>query len=90
MATSGVQISAFISQATKDILERHTRATGVKKAYLIEMALLHYMKALDEIPADFIVPPRIVVDQETGANLLKRIKKPRKPTRAMRDLMNGD
>jgi hypothetical protein len=90
MANSGVQISAFISQATKDILERHTRATGVKKAYVIEMALLHYMKALDEIPADLIVPPRIVVDQETGANLLKRIKKPRKPTQAMRDLMNGD
>jgi hypothetical protein len=90
MSRSEVQISAFISQTTKDLLERHTRSTGVKKAYLIEMALLHHMKALADLPAEVIIPPRILVDKPTGESLLKRIKKPRKPTKVMRDLMSGD
>jgi hypothetical protein len=90
MARSEVQISAIVSQSTKDLIERHTRSTGIKKAYLIEMALLHHLKALDELPADAVIPPRLVLDKTSGEKLLKRIRNPRKPTRAMRDLMQGD
>ena len=61
MATTDVQISAFISAATKDLLEKHARATGLKKGHVVEMALLHHLQALQEIPADVIIPPRLVV-----------------------------
>lgn len=80
------QISAVISVATKDLLERHARATGVKKGRLIEDALLHHLLALQEIPADMVVHPRIVVDRPTGERILARIKSP-KPTKALVELM---
>ncbi len=85
-----VQISAFISEATKDLLERHTRATGVKKGHVVEMALLHHLRALQELPADVIVPARLVVRREVGERLLARIERPGSPSKALRKLMSGD
>jgi hypothetical protein len=89
MATTDVQISAFISAATKDLLEKHARATGLKKGHVVEMALLHHLQALQEIPADVIIPPRLVVSAREGRKLLRRIKQPGRPTRSMRELMRG-
>ena len=80
------QISAVVSEGTKSRLERLTRATGLKKAWVIETALAHYLQALDELPTDVIIPPRIVVDRKTGERILERIEKPAKPTPAMREL----
>ncbi len=85
MANS-TQISAFISDSTKDLLEEYAEAHGVKKAHLIEQALLHHLEALRELPADVIIPPHLVVDRESGERVLKRLEKPQKPTKAMRDL----
>lgn len=90
MASAEVQISAFISAATKDLLEKHARASGVKKGHVVEMALLHHLQALRELPADVIIPPRLVVSKEEGERLLGRIEKPGRPTKAMRELMRGD
>lgn len=90
MPSADVQISAFISAATKDLLEKHTRASGVKKGHVVEMALLHHLRALQELPADVIIPPRLVVSKREGEKLLRRIKSPGKPTKAMRELMRGD
>ncbi len=84
------QISAIISKTTRDLLERHVRTTGVKKGRFLEQALLHHMQALDELPTEFIVHPRIVVSRKTGEAILKQMKSG-KPTSALRDLMrNGD
>ncbi len=84
------QISALISETTRDLLERHVRATGVKKGYLLEQALLHHMLALDELPAEFIIHPRIAVSRKTGQAILKQMKSA-KPTAALRELMrDGD
>lgn len=84
------QISALVSETTRDLLEGHSRATGVKKGYLIEQALLHHIRALEELPAEFIVHPRIVVSQETGQAIVKQMKSAR-PTSALRKLMrDGD
>jgi len=52
------QISAHVSMDTKERLERFVRATGVTRARLIEQALLHHLRALDELPADVIVLTR--------------------------------
>jgi hypothetical protein len=84
------QISAVVSETTKELLERHVRATGVKKGYLVEQALRHHLQALQELPADVIVHPRLVVTRKSGATLLKEIEKA-EPTEALRDLLrDGD
>jgi len=84
------QISAVVSQATRDLLEQHVRATGVKKGYLVEQALRHHLQALQELPADVIVHPKLVVTRQSGEAILKQLKSG-KATKALRDLMNdGD
>lgn len=84
------QISAIISGATRDLLERHVRATGVKKGHLVEQALLHHMQALEELPVEYIIHPRIVVSEETGEAILERMESAA-PTPALGELMrDGD
>ena len=83
------QISALISQTTRDLLEKHVRATGVKKGHLVEQALLHHLRALEELPAELIIHPRIVVSRKTGEAMLKQMKSA-KPTPALRKLMMDD
>lgn len=84
------QISAVISQATKDLMDQHVRATGVKKGHLLETALLHHLRALQELPADIVVHPRLVVSLRSAKEMLQRMETAR-PTAALRDLMQrGD
>ena len=92
MPRNEVQISASISKPTRDLIERYARATGIKKGHLIEQALLHHLRALEELPAEYIVPPRIVLERSKGEFLLDRIEKPRRPARALKDIMgqHGD
>ena len=40
------QISAYVSDTTKELVERYVEAHGVKKGRLIEEALLHHLQAL--------------------------------------------
>ena len=90
MAVDETQISAVVSRETKDLLERYARAKGMKKGYLIEEALRHHLRALDQLPADAILHPRIVVSLESGELVLKKIRSG-KPTKELRDLMrDGD
>ena len=84
------QISAQISEATRKLMEKHVRRTGVKKGHLIEQALLHHLQALDELPGEYVVHPRIVVSRKTGEDLLRRAEAA-EPTAALRKLMrDGD
>lgn len=83
------QISAFISSATKELVERYADAHGVKKGHLVEEALLHHLQALRELPADIVIPPRLTVTPASFDAVVKLVKKPRKPTKAMRDLLAG-
>ena len=87
---SDTQISAVVSRTTKELLEQYVRATGVKKGHLIEQALRHHLQALNEVPADVIVHPKLVVTRKSGERVLKEMERG-KPTRALRDLMrDGD
>ena len=83
------QISAFISDETKELVERYVAEHGVKKGALVEQALLYYLRGLRELPADIIVPPRIKVTPEVFAKVSEMIRKPAKPTKALRKLMAG-
>jgi hypothetical protein len=83
------QISAFISEETKRLLDEQTRETGVKKSFLIEQALRHHLEALRALPADVILPPRLVVSNESYRKI--RDAKRRTPKPALKRLMkNGD
>ena len=83
------QISAYISEATKDKVERYAEAHGVKKGHLVEEALLHHLQALRELPADIVIPPRIIVTADSFEKVGELVKDPRNPTKALRDLMAG-
>ncbi len=83
------QISAYISDATKELVERYAAAHGVKKGFLIEEALLHHLQALRELPADIILPPRMDLSAKSMKAVTKSLQEKPKPTKAMRDLMAG-
>lgn len=80
------QISALISRTTKELLERHVRATGLKKGHLVEQALRHHLQALQELPTDIIVHPKLVVTRRSGEAVLRKIETGRS-TKALRELM---
>jgi hypothetical protein len=80
------QISAYISDDTSSELDRYVDARGLKKGHVVEQALRHHLRALRDLPADVIIPPRLLVSVETAEHLADRIEKPRSPTPAMRAL----
>jgi len=83
------QISAYISESTKEQVERYVEAHGITRGYLLEQALLHHLQALRELPADLVIPPRLSVTAKSFETLAGLVKTPRRRTRALRDLMAG-
>ena len=79
------QISAPISKETKLLLEQHVKATGVKKGHLVESALRYHLRALQELPADVMIPPRVVLTRRSFEALVKKLRSPGRPTQALRD-----
>jgi len=61
-----MQISAEISQGTKQLLERYSL---VKKQFLIQSAVPHHIQALGELPTGVIIPPRLVVSAAIGRRI---------------------
>jgi uncharacterized protein (DUF1778 family) len=84
------QISAPVSKETKELLERQARATGVKKGYLIESALRYHLRALQELPADVLVPARLVLTRRSFEQVVERLRSPGKPSRELVELMRDD
>jgi len=83
------QISASISDETRERLERYVRARGVKKGFVIEQALLHHLQALSELPEEVMVPARLVVDSASGARIFARLDAEEGPNAAMEELFAG-
>ena len=86
MATT--QVSAHISEETKARLERFVRQTGQTRARLIEDALLQHLQALEELPADVIVPARIVLSQESAERVRDMVARPPQPTEDLKRLLD--
>lgn len=87
MATT-TQISAHISVATKEMMERYVRETGITRAHLVEEALLHHLQALKELPVDVVVPARAVLSAESAARVRRLTRRPKPPTDAMKRLFD--
>ena len=85
-----VQISAEVSPRTKQLLEQYARATGMKKGYLMEQAVLHHIHALQELPSDVIIPQKLVVSQASGRRIVREIAGSSKPTKELQKLMSGN
>lgn len=85
-----VQISAQISEATRARLDLYARETGLKKGRLIEDAIEAHLDALDEVPSEYLIPHRVVVDAETWERIVAEMDRPAEPTPALRGLMRAD
>jgi uncharacterized protein (DUF1778 family) len=90
MAGARVQISAYVSEDTRALLDEAAEARGLDKGHLIEEALLHYLHALRELPADVIVPTRLALTEDAAREVAGLLSEPRSPTPAMIALMTGE
>ena len=83
------QISATVSAATKEKLDRFTESHGLKKNFVVEQALLYFMEARRELPDEALIPTRLVLDGDTFERVVKLLEEPPAPTAALRGLMRG-
>ncbi len=60
--SSQSQVSATISEATKEQLDRFTESHGLKMNFVVEQALLYFMEARRELPDKALLPARLVVE----------------------------
>ena len=87
--SSQSQISATISEATKERLDRFAESRGLKKNFVVEQALLYFMEARTELPDEALVPARLVLEDKAFDRIAKLITNPLAPTEALRELMRG-
>lgn len=87
---SATQISAYISSDTKSLVENYSKKSGVKKGFLIEEALLHHLQVLKELPADIIIPAKIMLTEKSMSQIVNMLENPPKPTQALKELMRDD
>jgi len=83
------QISATISEATKEKLDRFTESHGLKKNFVVEQALLYFMEARKELPDEAFIPARLVISDKSFDGLASLLRDPPAPTAALRELMRG-
>ncbi len=80
------QISAYISDEAKTALEAYVKQRGVKKAFVIEEALLHHLQALREIPEDIVIPARLVLSERSMREVVKRLGADEEPSADLKAL----
>ncbi|MBK8593711.1 MAG: DUF1778 domain-containing protein [Sandaracinaceae bacterium] len=83
------QISATISAATKERLDRFTESHGLKKNFVVEQALLYFMEARRELPDEALIPTRLVLDEKAFGRVVAMLESPPASTEALRKLMRG-
>jgi S-adenosylmethionine:diacylglycerol 3-amino-3-carboxypropyl transferase len=83
------QISATVSSATKEELDRFTESHGLKKNYVVEQALLFFMTARRELPDEALVPARIVLDNVSFDRIATMVERAPAPSKALRNLMRA-
>lgn len=87
--SSQSQISATVSAATKEKLDRFTETHGLEKSFVVEQALLYFMEARQELPDEALVPTRLVIDDDAFDRIVELLESPPPPTTGLRELMRG-
>jgi uncharacterized protein (DUF1778 family) len=83
------QVSATISAATKEKLDRFTEQLGLKKNFVVEQALLYFMESRRELPDEAFIPTRMVLDDAQFDELVARLESPPAPTDRLVELMRA-
>ena len=81
------QISATVSAATRERLDRFAESHGLKKNFVVEQALLFFMEARRELPDEALIPARIILDDDAFERVVELLERPPSPTQALRELM---
>ena len=89
MSAGNAQVSATISGATKEKLDRFTEELGLKKNFVVEQALLFFMEARRELPDEAFIPSRILLEDGAFDRVAASLGAPSKATPALRELMRG-
>lgn len=84
------QISATISEATKEKLDRFTESHGLKKNFVVEQALLYFMEARRDLPDEALIPTRLMMEDKAFDRLVDLLQGLPEPTEALHELMRGD
>lgn len=88
--SSQSQISATISEATKERLDRFVESRGLKKNFVVEQALLYFMEARSELPDEALVPARLVLEDKAFDRIAELVTSSQAPTDALRELMRAE
>jgi len=83
------QISATVSEATKERLDRFVESRGLKKNFVVEQALLYFIEARTELPDEALVPARLVLEDKAFDRIVQFVTSPQAPTEALRELMRA-
>jgi uncharacterized protein (DUF1778 family) len=83
------QISATVSAATKEKLDRFAESHGLRKNFVVEQALLYFMEARRELPDEALIPTRLVLDDVAFDRIVDLLERPPAPTEGLRELMRG-
>lgn len=86
---SQAQISATISEATREKLDRFTESHGLKKNFVVEQALLFFIEARRELPDEAFIPTRIVLENAAFDRIAALAEEPPAPTAALRELLRA-
>jgi len=87
--TDAAQISATVSAATKEKLDRFTESHGLKKNFVVEQALLYFMEARQELTEEALIPTRLVLEDDAFDRVVKLLENPPAPTVALRELLRA-
>ena len=80
------QISAYISDEARAALETYVKRRGVKKAHVIEEALLHHLQALKELPGDIVIPARLELSEKAMKEVADRLSADEEPSPSLKAL----
>jgi len=84
-----MQISAVVSEETQRLLDATVQKRGMKKGFVIETALRHYLLVLNAVPGEFITPPVLTVTPESWRSVTEALTDSSEPSPALRELL-GD
>lgn len=83
------RISVQVSETTRRQLDDLSAGSGVAKSKFVEAALWHHFQALRELlPAEMVIPARIVLDRRSGERVAKRLARRPSPKKGLIELMS--
>lgn len=80
------QLSTPISRETRELLDRYSKRTGIKKGHLVEEALRSYLIAHEGLPADVVVPATVALGPAASRKFTREARAT-KPNAALKKLM---